>query len=79
MEFVLSMAATMLKMQVNESLNAATINGAIAMGIEDKAGKIEAGKPANLLLSKPIPSLSFIPYHFGQSSLEKVMVNGEFL
>jgi imidazolonepropionase len=79
MEFVLSMAATMLKMQVNESLNAATLNGAIAMGLENKAGKIEAGKPANLLLSKQIPSLSFIPYHFGQSSLEKVMVNGAFL
>ena len=79
MELVLSLAASMLKMQVNESIHAATVNGAIAMGIDGLAGKIESGRAANLILTKPISSLSFIPYHFGQSSFEKIMVNGEFL
>ncbi len=79
MELVLSMAASMLKMQVNESLHAATINGAIAMGLEGQAGEITPGKAANLLITKPIPSLSFIPYHFGQSSIEKIMLKGAFL
>lgn len=79
MELVLSMAASMLKMQVNESLHAATINGAIAMDLENEAGKIAAGRRANLLITKPIPSLSFIPYHFGQSSIEKILLNGSLL
>jgi imidazolonepropionase len=79
MELVLSMAASMLKMQVNESLHAATINGAIAMDLENEAGKIAVGRSANLLITKPITSLSFIPYHFGQSSIEKIMLNGSFL
>jgi imidazolonepropionase len=79
MELVLSMAASMLKMQVNESLHAATINGAIAMGLEGEAGEIAPGKAANLVITKPIPSLSFIPYHFGQSSIEKIILKGAFL
>lgn len=79
MELVLSMAASMLKMQVNESLHAATINGAFAMDLENEAGKIAIGRSANLLITKPITSLSFIPYHFGQSSIEKIMLNGSFL
>jgi imidazolonepropionase len=79
MELVLSMAASMLKMQVNESLHAATINGAIAMDLENEAGKIAIGRSANLLITRPISSLSFIPYHFGQSSIEKIMLNGSFL
>ena len=79
MELVLSMAASMLKMQVSESLHAATINGAFAMDLQDSAGRISPGRAANLLITKPISSLSFIPYHFGQSSIGKVMVNGRFL
>ena len=79
MELVLSMAASMLKMQVNESLHAATINGAIAMDLENEAGKIAVGRSANLLITKPITNLSFIPYYFGQSSIEKIMLIGSFL
>jgi len=49
------------------------------MGLENLAGEISVGNKANLLITKPIPSLSFIPYHFGQSSIEKIMLNGNFL
>jgi imidazolonepropionase len=79
MELVISMAACMLKMQVNECLHAATINGAIAMDLEAVAGKIAPGRNANLLITKKISSLSFMPYHFGQTSLDKVLVQGRWL
>ena len=79
MELIISMAACMLKMQVNECLHAATINGAIAMDLEAVAGKIATGRNANLLITKKISSLSFMPYHFGQTSLEKVLVQGRWL
>ena len=76
MEFVLSMAATMLKMTISEALHAATINSAFAMGVENESGRLEVGRKANLLVTKKIPSLSFIPYHFGESSIDQVFVNG---
>lgn len=79
MELVLSMAACMLKMQINESLHAATINGALAMDLDQEAGEISPGRAANLLITKPVPGLSFIPYHFGQSGIEKILLNGNFL
>lgn len=77
MEFVVSMASTMLKMQVSEALHAATVNSSFAMNLEQETGRIAVGRKANLLITKQIPSLSFMPYHFGQSSIDTVLVNGE--
>ena len=77
MEFVVSMASTMLKMQVSEALHAATVNSSFAMNLEHETGRIAVGRKANLLITKQIPSLSFMPYHFGQSSIDTVLVNGE--
>jgi imidazolonepropionase len=76
MEFVISLAATLLKMTISESLHAATTNAAFAMDLQEEAGRIETGKSANLIITKKIPSLSFMPYHFGETSIEKVLVNG---
>jgi len=76
MEFVISLASTMLKMQVSEALHAATVNSSFAMDLQHETGRIDRGRKANLLITKKIPSLSFIPYHFGESSIDKVFVNG---
>jgi len=76
MEFTLSMACHLLKMKPFEAINAATINSAHAMDVEEVAGKIAIGRNANLLITKPISSLAFLPYHFGQTCIEKVLVNG---
>jgi len=77
MELVISMAATMLKMEPSEAIHAATINSSFAMNLENTTGRIEIGKAANLLVTKPIPSIAFIPYHFGETSIEQVWVNGK--
>jgi len=79
MEFTISLGCLLLKMQPNEAIHAATINSAVAMDVERIAGKIAIGRNANLLLTKQIPSLGFLPYHFGESSIEKVMVNGHWV
>jgi imidazolonepropionase len=76
MEFVLSLASFMLKMTFNESFHAATINGAYAMGLGPSAGRIAAGLPACFMLTHPLPALSFLPYHFGETGLASVYVNG---
>jgi imidazolonepropionase len=49
------------------------------MDVEAIAGKIAIGRPANLLITKPISSLAFLPYHFGETGIEKVLLNGQVL
>ena len=76
MNFVVATACIKMKMTPEESINAATLNGAYAMGLENEVGSITIGKFANLLLTKPINSYSFIPYSFGNHQIEKVFLKG---
>jgi len=79
MNLVVSMACIRMRMLPGEAINAATMNGACAMELENVVGSIAAGKKANLTFTKPIPSLSYIPYSFGTNLIDKVMINGEFV
>ncbi|MDO5969424.1 imidazolonepropionase [Flavivirga aquimarina] len=77
MNFVISTACIKMKMTPEEAINAATINGAYAMGLEKEVGSITVGKKANLLLTKPMSSYAFIPYTFGDHQIEKVYLQGK--
>lgn len=79
MNFVVSTACIKMKMTPEEAINAATINGAYAMGISSSHGSITRGKYANLIVTKDIPSYHFIPYAFGSNLIEKVMIKGVFI
>ena len=79
MNTVVSMACIQLKMLPEEAINAATINGAFAMELENELGSISIGKRANLIFTKPIPSIAYLPYAFGSNLIERVMVSGKFL
>ena len=79
MNTVVSMSCIQMKMLPEEAINAATINGAFAMGLEEKVGSIYIGKKANLIFTKPIPSINYIPYSFGENLIDKVMINGEVI
>lgn len=76
MNFVLSLACINYKITPEEAINAATINAAYAMGLEDTHGSITIGKKANIFITKEIPSIAFIPYYFGKSCIEQVFING---
>jgi imidazolonepropionase len=77
MNLVVAMSCIQMKMLPEEAINAATINGAFAMELQDEVGSISVGKKANLLFTKPIPTLAYLPYAFGTNNIEKVMINGE--
>ena len=77
MNFVVSTACIKMKMTPEEAINAATINGAYAMGLEKQLGSITIGKQANLIVTKPINSYGFIPYSFGNNQIEKVYLKGK--
>ena len=79
MAFVCTLAALYLGMSPEESINAATLNSAYAMGVMDEAGSFVKGKKANLFITKKMPSLAYLPYAFGSEVVDKVMLNGEFL
>jgi len=76
MNFVVATACIKMNMTPEEAINAATINGAYAMGLSSEVGTISIGKQANLILTKNIPSYAFIPYSFGHPVIEKVYLKG---
>ena len=77
MNLVVAMACIQMRMLPEEAINAATLNGAFAMGLGDVTGSITTGKLANLILTKPVPSLAYLPYSFGEQLIEQVYVNGK--
>jgi len=77
MNMVVSMSCIQMKMLPEEAINAATMNGAYAMELEKEVGSITIGKRANLIVTKPIPSVAYLPYAFGSNLIDKVLINGE--
>lgn len=76
MNLVVSLACIKLKMQPEEAINAATINGAAAMQLSGQTGSIQLNKKANFFITRKMSSLAFLPYSFGQSQIETVILNG---
>ncbi|MDB2350270.1 imidazolonepropionase [Flavobacteriaceae bacterium] len=79
MNFVVSTACIKMKLTAEEAINAATINGAYAMGISDKVGSISKGKIANLIVTENISSINEIPYSFGSKKISKVILAGKII
>jgi imidazolonepropionase len=77
MNLVVALSCIQMKMLPEEAINAATINGAFAMELQESTGSITIGKRADLIFTKPIPSLAYLPYAFGSNLVDKVMLNGE--
>lgn len=77
MNFVVSLACIHMKMLPEEAINAATLNGARAMELENECGSIAVGKNANVFVSKPMESLARLPYSFGSNLVESVVIQGE--
>jgi imidazolonepropionase len=77
MPFVLSLACIQMKMLPEEAINAATLNGAFALEWADEHGSIAPGKRANFFITKPIPSVAYLPYSFGSDLIDQVFINGK--
>ncbi len=71
---MLSIACTQLKMTPEEAINAVTINGAAALELAGELGTIKDGKKANLIMTKKIPSLAYIPYDYGNNNIERLII-----
>ena len=79
MNFVISTACIKMKMTPEEAINAATLNGAYAMGVSKTHGSIAKGKIANLIITKPINTYNVLPYSFGTNNIDSVYINGQLI
>lgn len=79
MRFVMAMGCIKMRLTPEQALNACTINSAYAMGVSEKVGSITIGKKANLIITKPIPSLAFIPYSHQTPIIKQVILNGKLI
>jgi imidazolonepropionase len=77
MSFVVSLACIKLRMLPEEAINAATLNGAYAMELQQETGSIARGKKANVIITKEIPSLAYLPYRFANDYIDRVIVGGK--
>jgi imidazolonepropionase len=75
--FVLSLSCIYMGMTPEEAINAATINGAYAMDLSATHGSVSKGKSASFLITRPIPSLAYIPYSFGANLVDKTFIDGK--
>ena len=77
MKFMMALACIHMKLNPEEAIYAATLNGAAAMGLSATHGSIARGKVGNVFITKPIPSYAFLPYAFNSPLVERVILNGE--
>ena len=77
MNLVLSLACIQLRMLPEEALNAATLNASAAMDLGHELGSLTVGKRASFILTKEVPSLSYLPYAFGSDHIDTVIIDGE--
>ena len=73
---ILSLACNKLKLTTEQAINAATMNGAYAMGISSSAGSISKGKSANLIITKKINSINDLPYYYADNLIDRVIIEG---
>jgi len=79
MKLIMSLACIKLRMLPAEALNAVTLNSAFAMGVEKDMGSIDRGKKANIIITKEVPSMEFLPYAYGSQLIDTVILNGELI
>ena len=76
---LLTLACTQLKMTPTEAINAVTLNGAAALELENELGTIAVGKRANLIITRKMPSIDYIPYDFGNNPVEKMVLGDHII
>ena len=78
MAMVMQLATLQMKMTVEESLTAATLNGAASLRLSQDIGSIEVGKRADLVLLDA-PNYLHLVYHFGVNLVRAVFHDGRLV
>ncbi len=73
MNFIVSLACIKQKLTPEQAINAATINAAYALELQNQSGIIRKGAPARLLVTVPLQHYGELPYYFGTNPVEKTI------
>lgn len=76
---MMSLSCIAQKMTPEEVINATTINTAYAIELSETHGSITRGKAASVIITKPVPSVAYLPYYFGADLINHVIVNGKVI
>lgn len=79
MRMVMALGCIKMRLTPQQALTATTINGAAAMGVSGEMGSIAVGKRASFFITKPVPSLAFIPYSYTTPLISQIFLNGKKL
>ncbi|MBO7198096.1 MAG: imidazolonepropionase [Tidjanibacter sp.] len=79
MKMLWSLACIKMRLSPEEALSGLTINGAAALGLSADRGAISVGRRADLVVSKPVPSLAYLPYSFGEELVEHTIIGGKIV
>lgn len=79
MRFVMALGCIKMMLTPEEAFNACTLNGAYAMGISRLTGSVTAGKLADLIITRPLPDLAFIPYSHHTPFISRIILKGKEL
>lgn len=75
MQGMMSLACANMRMSVEQCMNAATLNGAFALGLSDKVGSLELGKQADVVVLNT-HNIADIVYHFGVNHVAQTWIRG---
>ena len=79
MQFVMSCACIRYRLTPEEALNATTLNTAYAMDVSRELGSITKGKIANVMITKPMTQLEFMPYYYGANKVQTMILKGKVM
>ncbi|MDE6495113.1 MAG: imidazolonepropionase [Duncaniella sp.] len=79
MRMVMALGCIKMRLTPQQALTATTLNGAAAMGVSGEMGSIAEGKRASFFITKPVPSLAFIPYSYTTPLISQIFLNGKNL
>ena len=77
MRMVWALGCIKMRLTPAEALAACTLNGAAAMELGTELGTLAPGRTASFIVTKPVPSLAFIPYAYTTPWLRDVFIAGK--
>lgn len=79
MALMVALACIKMRITPEEAINATTLNTAYALEIADSHGSITVGKKANIFITRPMPSVAYLPYAFGTPMIDRIILNGKVI
>ncbi|MDO5394351.1 MAG: imidazolonepropionase [Bacteroidales bacterium] len=76
MRFIWALGCIRMKLTPRQALRCVTAMGAAAMACEDMYGTLAPGYAANIIITRPVPALEYIPYAYNTPFIAHTILSG---